>query len=121
MPLKVVGTIRYFHYTAANNEVITFGHEDNGLGTSVSEIKTMIGLNDTVVLTEGVPSDELATFQRIARNQLLIQTDNQVVADRSSQQTNLLAYRQSLRDLSNHANWPDLNDDDWPTQPEQFD
>ena len=25
------------------------------------------------------------------------------------------AYRQALRDITTHANWPDLDDDDWPT------
>lgn len=28
------------------------------------------------------------------------------------------SYRQSLRDLPSHANWPNLNDSDWPTKPE---
>ncbi len=27
-------------------------------------------------------------------------------------------YRQSLRDITTHANWPDMGDSDWPTKPE---
>lgn len=27
-------------------------------------------------------------------------------------------YRQALRDLPNHVNWPNLNDADWPVPPE---
>ena len=27
-------------------------------------------------------------------------------------------YRTALRDLSTHSNWPLLEDDDWPTEPE---
>ena len=26
-------------------------------------------------------------------------------------------YRQALRDLPTHSNWPDLKDEDWPTKP----
>jgi len=27
------------------------------------------------------------------------------------------AYRQALRDITTHANWPDLGEADWPTKP----
>ena len=27
------------------------------------------------------------------------------------------AYRQALRDITTHANWPHLGEDDWPTKP----
>ena len=27
------------------------------------------------------------------------------------------AYRQALRDITSHANWPHLGEDDWPTKP----
>ena len=27
-------------------------------------------------------------------------------------------YRQALRDITTHANWPDLEESDWPTKPE---
>ena len=26
-------------------------------------------------------------------------------------------FRQALRDLPTHSNWPDLEEDDWPTEP----
>jgi len=26
-------------------------------------------------------------------------------------------YRQALRDITDHANWPNLSDSDWPTKP----
>ena len=29
-----------------------------------------------------------------------------------------LTYRQALRDLPTHSNWPNLEDSDWPTKPE---
>ena len=54
---------------------------------------------------------------RITRDELLAETDWWAVSDRTmtAEQT---AYRQALRDLSTHANWPDLEDADWPTKPE---
>tara|TARA_R110000787_G_scaffold282229_1_gene393994 strand:+ start:514 stop:972 length:459 start_codon:yes stop_codon:yes gene_type:complete len=29
----------------------------------------------------------------------------------------MASYRQALRDITSHANWPDLDDADWPTAP----
>jgi hypothetical protein len=31
--------------------------------------------------------------------------------------TEWATYRASLRDITSHENWPDLEDDDWPTEP----
>ncbi len=54
---------------------------------------------------------------REIRNGLLSKTDWWAVADRTmtAEQT---AYRQDLRDITTHANWPNLVDSDWPTKPE---
>lgn len=58
----------------------------------------------------------LPEIQRMKRNLILQDTDWWAVSDRTmtSEQT---AYRQALRDITAHANWPDLADDDWPTKP----
>ena len=54
---------------------------------------------------------------REKRNNLLAQTDWWAVTDRTitDDQT---TYRQALRDITTHANWPNLADSDWPTKPE---
>ena len=54
---------------------------------------------------------------RTVRNSLLSETDWWASSDltMTAEQT---AYRQALRDITTHANWPHLNDDDWPTKPE---
>lgn len=31
--------------------------------------------------------------------------------------TEWATYRSSLRDITSHENWPDLEDSDWPTEP----
>ena len=53
---------------------------------------------------------------RAFRNDLIAKTDWWAVSDRvmTAEQT---AYRQSLRDLPTHANWPALRNDDWPVSP----
>lgn len=61
--------------------------------------------------------DNLVVSNRLIRDRLLTETDWWAVADRTitAEQT---AYRQALRDITTHANWPHLSDDDWPTKPE---
>jgi hypothetical protein len=62
-------------------------------------------------------STEVAeTNSRGQRADLLEMTDWWAMSDRTmtSEQT---AYRQALRDITTHANWPNLADSDWPTKP----
>jgi hypothetical protein len=60
--------------------------------------------------------DSAAYFGRRRRDELIAETDWWASSDltMTSEQT---AYRQALRDITAHANWPHLNDDDWPTKP----
>jgi len=57
-----------------------------------------------------------AQSNRSQRNNLLQETDWWAVSDRTmtSAQT---TYRAALRDLPTHSNWPNLEDNDWPTKP----
>ena len=56
-------------------------------------------------------------YQRNVRDGLLQKTDWCGLSDHTmtDEQT---AYRQALRDITTHTNWPDLADSDWPTKPE---
>jgi len=51
------------------------------------------------------------------RNIRLMDTDWWALSDTPEMTPEQLAYRQALRDITTHANWPHLNDDDWPTKP----
>ena len=65
----------------------------------------------------GRPDPEMiAANMRAERNSLLFETDFWALSDRtmSSEQRN---YRQALRDIPTHANWPNLADSDWPNKP----
>ena len=58
--------------------------------------------------------------QRIKRNQLLSDSDWTQMPDSpltDEAKTSWATYRTALRDLTTHANWPNLTDADWPTQP----
>jgi len=60
--------------------------------------------------------DEEATRQRNKRDRLIAETDWWASSDltMTAEQT---AYRQALRDITSHDNWPYLEAADWPTKP----
>jgi hypothetical protein len=58
----------------------------------------------------------IADENRDERNSILAATDWWAVQDRTMSQAEI-DYRQELRDITSHANWPHLIDNDWPTQP----
>lgn len=57
-----------------------------------------------------------AVAMRLERNQLLLETDWMALSD-VTMSDNWKTYRQSLRNLPTHSDWPNLKDSDWPTKP----
>jgi hypothetical protein len=57
-----------------------------------------------------------ALNNRRARENLLVETDWMANSD-VTMADNWKTYRQALRDLPTHSNWPNLEDSDWPTKP----
>lgn len=59
---------------------------------------------------------DAAERNRSERDRLIAETDWWASSDltMTAEQT---AYRQALRDITTHSNWPHLNEDDWPTKP----
>lgn len=57
-----------------------------------------------------------ALEKRETRNYLLSESDWMANSD-VTMPDNWKTYRQSLRDLPTHSNWPNLEDGDWPTKP----
>ncbi len=53
---------------------------------------------------------------RTLRNSLLEETDWMALSD-VTMSAEMTTYRQALRDITNHANWPNLQDADWPVKP----
>ena len=58
----------------------------------------------------------VAEANRTKRNDLLAATDFYALTD-VTLSADMTSYRQALRDITNHANWPNLADEDWPTKP----
>ncbi len=62
--------------------------------------------------------DEAAENNRHERNYCLQNSDWTQLSD-IDQRTKYayVNYRQALRDITSHENWPNLTDEDWPTIP----
>lgn len=61
--------------------------------------------------------EQTAINMRIKRDGLLLSSDWTQVADAPVDAESWATYRQALRDITTHANWPNLADEDWPTKP----
>ena len=57
-----------------------------------------------------------ASGHRATRDSKLAETDFYALSD-VTMSSEMTTYRQALRDLPTHDNWPNLNDADWPTKP----
>lgn len=60
--------------------------------------------------------NDAAERNRAERDRLIAETDWHALSD-VTMSAEMIAYRQALRDITTHANWPHLNDADWPTKP----
>jgi hypothetical protein len=56
-----------------------------------------------------------ATANRKKRDTLLAETDWMALSD-VTMSAEMTTYRQALRDITTHANWPNLDEADWPTK-----
>jgi len=60
--------------------------------------------------------DKAGEAVRAKRNTLLAETDYFALTD-VTMDAAMTSYRQALRDITDHANFPNLDDADWPTKP----
>lgn len=75
--------------------------------------KTIVALTDQQIANAAASQAE---SMRKKRNALIAETDWQALSD-VTMSADMTTYRQALRDITSHANWPNLNKDDWPTKP----
>lgn len=91
-----------------------------GPGQSVME---GVADDSTQRVVAGAIVDKTSVFEsealvRHKRDQMLLGTDWTQVNDSPLSESHKLKYRnyrQALRDLTTHENWPQLNENDWPT------
>ena len=57
-----------------------------------------------------------AAGHRATRDAKLAETDFYGLSD-VTMSSEMTTYRQALRDITTHENWPNLEDSDWPTKP----
>jgi hypothetical protein len=59
---------------------------------------------------------DIASSNRGERDFKLSQTDFYALSDVTMSDA-MTDYRQALRDITSHSNWPNLEDADWPSKP----
>ncbi len=64
------------------------------------------------------PRPTKADENRELRTILLSMTDEYAISDRPLSDA-MREYRQALRDITTHPNWPNLEESDWPVKPEE--
>lgn len=75
--------------------------------------RTVVDLSEDEIAANDA---ETATANREKRDELIAETDYLALSD-NTLTAEMTTYRQALRDITSHANWPNLGDNDWPTKP----
>ena len=97
--------------------------DNREVGHSASTHKTIATLasdENSIILTSEIRGIDYETKNRAKRESFLFDSDWTQVPDSplsDSKKTEWRTYRQALRDITNHSNWPNLKSDDWPLLP----
>lgn len=87
------------------------------------EDQQFVLLTNEEIIAMGMDGDvdqyDKAAHMRDVREIKLIDTDGYASLSDRPMSDAMRDYRQALRDITTHANWPDLEDDDWPVKPEE--
>jgi len=116
--------------TTPTRGVVRLMTEEDATNPITEEVNTdLVGTpiygNDWVLTRTVVDltADEIATndaatavANRATRDTLIAATDYFALTD-VTMGSEMTLYRQSLRDITSHANWPNLEEADWPTKP----
>jgi len=100
-------------------EVIRNGveqNENNEWQYSWAEVNKFSSVEQEQEYLNGLTSAQDQS-QRQLRDMHLLSTDYWALSDPPDMTAEQTAYRQALRDITSHANWPNLDDADWPTKP----
>lgn len=72
--------------------------------------------SEEILSLEQNETNRLARIHRARRDDLLAKTDWMALSDVTITES-MTVYRQALRNITTHANWPYLYDEDWPIEP----
>ena len=96
-------------YTAVDMFADTTETDDEGVETTTTKAEHEAAYQATL-------DAKAAEANRKTRDDLIAETDYLALSD-NTLTTEMATYRQALRDITTHANWPNLDDADWPTKP----
>jgi hypothetical protein len=96
-------------YTAVDMFADTTETDDEGVETTTTKAEHEAAYQATL-------DAKAAEAVRAKRATLLAETDYLALTDNTLDDITT-AYRQALRDITDHANFPNLEDADWPTKP----
>ncbi len=97
------------NYTAVDMFADTTETDDDGVETTTTKAQHEAAYQATL-------DAKTATANRKTRDELIAETDYLALSD-NTLTAEMTTYRQALRDITSHANWPNLVDADWPTKP----
>ena len=98
----------------SGNTIEAWSVEDIFADTTVDGVTTTKAEHEAAYLAELTAAEEAAV--RATRDALLAKTDYTGLKD-VTMSDEMATYRQSLRDITAHANFPNLEDADWPEAP----
>jgi hypothetical protein len=97
------------NYTAVDMFADTTETDDEGVETTTTKAEHEAAYQATL-------DAKAAEAVRAKRGTLLAETDYLALTDNTLDDITT-AYRQALRDITDHANFPNLEEADWPTKP----
>jgi len=100
-----------YELQCGNDEFIMEGVADDETQMVVNG--QVIDKPDTLIQPEIILRENRATRNELLKNTDWTQTLDAPLSD--ADQLKYKTYRQALRDLTTHENWPQLNEEDWPT------
>ena len=93
---------------------------ENGVLIQIEEDDPRNPANEISLEESSLSDDKILELksesQRQNRNSLIAESDWMACSDVTMSDA-WKTYRQALRDLPTHSNWPHLDDADWPTKP----
>jgi len=111
------GNLSKFPYTLGELREVDAPKVDSKTHRVVKGVENVGGVWTQTWTTQQLPEDRAAENVRGHRNGLLKETDWTGLSD-TTMSAEMTTYRQALRDITDHENFPYLEDADWPIKPE---
>ena len=105
----IIANYWMINYTAVDMFADTTETDDEGVETTTTKAEHEAAYQATL-------DAKAAETNRSKRDDLIAATDYFALTD-VTMDASMTTYRQALRDITDHANWPNLDEADWPIKP----